>query len=111
MSALARVNSNILILPFQNIMALTDFIQLAKLDQFSVQRVDDTLELATPITKHLEDLIPGAIHWARCRAKEAEEKPKPPTGPGGNPDGTPPGGGTPGTPVLDRYTYTEARAA
>lgn len=104
---IARVNSNILILPFQNIMALTDFVQVCMLDQFSVQKVDGTLELSTPITPYLENYMPGVIHGARARAKDKPD-PKPPTGGG---DGTPPSGGTPGTPVLDRYTYTEARAA
>lgn len=103
----ATMNGNTVIIPFPTMAALTEFVHLSGITQFAVNGLD----LSTPVTDNLEEKIPGILHGARCRAKEAEEKPKPPSGPGGNPDGTPPGGGTPGTPVLDRYTYTEARAA
>ena len=93
-----------------------------------VTKVIDPEPIASPIVEKSKDIeIPEAPikkkgknsykkltkkSRVKTLAEVEEEKPepKPPTG-GGNPDGTPPSGGTPGTPVLDTYTYTEARAA
>jgi hypothetical protein len=105
------LNGNIITIPFPTLNAAWDFSHQAGLTQFGMKQADDGFgfELSTPVTPSLEDKIPGILHGARARAKPPE-KPQPPSdGPDG--DGTPPGGGTPGTPVLDRYTYTEARAA
>ena len=108
---LPKLNGNILTVPVNGMTAVGDLYTMLHLEQFSVKVLDSHLELSFPVTKAVETNIPGILHGARVRARE-EEKPelKPPTG-GGNPDGTPPSGGTPGTPVLDTYTYTEARAA
>lgn len=104
-------NGNILMVNFQSMPMLHDFIIRAQIKQYSVTLAEEGVMLSTPITEFLENFATGLVHGARARAKAVEEpKPKPPTG-GGSPDGTPPGGGTPGTPVLDSYTYTEARAA
>lgn len=103
MSKLVVLNGNTIIIPFPTMSALTEFVHLSGITQFAV----NDLDLSTPVTQSLEDKIPGIIHGARARAKDPD-KPKPPTGGG---DGTPPSGGTPGTPTIDRYTYTEARAA
>jgi hypothetical protein len=109
MTTLATMNGNTIILPYPTMSALTEFVHLSGITQFAVREVPDGFSLSTPVTPSLEDKIPGILHGARARAKPPE-KPQPPSnGPDG--DGTPPGGGTPGTPVLDRYTYTEARAA
>ena len=108
---LPKLNGNTLTLPVNGITAVAEYFRQLDLKQFSVKVVEDHLELSFPVTKTVEDQIPGALHGARVRAREEERPtPKPPTG-GGSPDGTPPSGGTPGTPVLDTYTYTEARAA
>lgn len=104
------MNGNVIMLGFPHMPMLHDFVMVSQITQYSVKLADDnTLVLSTPVTKALEDYMPGVIHGARARAKDTEKPtPKPPTGGG---DGTPPSGGTPGTPVLDKYTYTEARAA
>lgn len=104
-------NGNILMVNFPNMPMLHDFIINGQITQYSVTLAEEGVMLSTPVTEALEDYATGLVHGARARAKAVDKpKPKPPTG-GGSPDGTPPGGGTPGTPVLDSYTYTEARAA
>lgn len=109
MSTIPVLNGNTIILPFIDIVALFDFVVRYELTQFAVRRVPDGLSLATPVTKALEDHIPGVIHGARCRAEG--NKPKPPTGPKGSPDGTPPSGGTPGSTRQKEFVNTEAVAA
>lgn len=103
----ATMNGNIIMLPFSSVHEACEAAILAQLSQFSIRKDDDGVVLSTPVTKYLEDHIPGILHGARARAKDVE-KPKPPTGPKGNP---PNGGGTPGTPTIDTYTKTEAMAA
>lgn len=105
------MNSNIIMIPFPTLNAACELAMNAKLSQFSVREADDGfgVVLSTPVTASLEELIPGVLHGARARAREEEKPdPKPPTGGG---DGTPPGGGTPGSTSVWQQTYTEARAA
>lgn len=108
MSTIPTMNGNTIILPFPHMTTLTEFVHLTGITQFAVREVPDGFSLSTPVTAELEDLIPGILHGARARAKPPE-KPKPPTG--GPDDGTPPGGGTPGSTSVWQQTYTEARAA
>lgn len=106
----AILNSNVIMLPFPTINAAWNFSVDAGLTQFSVNQTEKSCwVLSTPVTKALEEAIPGILHGARARAKPPES-PKP-SGPDGNPDGTPPGGGTPGSTSVWQQTYTEARAA
>lgn len=109
MSTIPVLNGNTIILPFKTLSDTVDFAVQASLTQFAVRQVPDGFSLSTPVTKALEQLIPGIIHGARCRAED--DKPKPPTGPGRGPDGTPPEGGTPGSTRQQEFTNTEARAA
>lgn len=102
-------NGNILMVNFPHMPMLHDFVMNGQITQYSVTLGEVGVVLSTPITEALENYATGMVHGAKARAKASEKpKPKPPTGGG---DGTPPSGGTPGTPVLDTYTYTEARAA
>lgn len=104
------LNGNILMLNVAGLHNAFAFVQQNNVTQFSVRpEKGGTLMLSVPVTQEIEDNNLGLMHGARARAQDKPD-PKPPTG-GGNPDGTPPGGGTPGTPVLDKYTFTEARAA
>lgn len=106
------MNGNTIMLNFETHALMCDFIHKNDIgiNQYSVLKLEDKSWLfSAPCSKELEDQIPGIIHGARARAQDKPD-PKPPTG-GGSPDGTPPGGGTPGTPVLETYTFTEAKAA
>ncbi|AMR57505.1 hypothetical protein vB_PsyM_KIL2_0105 [Pseudomonas phage vB_PsyM_KIL2] len=104
-------NGNILMVNFPHMPMLHDFIIHAQITQYSVTQAEEGVMLSIPITEALENHSTGLVHGARARAKAAEKPdPKPPTG-GGSPDGTPPSGGTPGTPVIETYTFTEAKAA
>lgn len=104
------LNGNTMVLNFLHRHTVLDFALQAELNQFSVIELQNgSFSLSTPLTEDFEEKYLGMVHGARARAQDKPD-PKPPTG-GGNPDGTPPGGGTPGTPVLDKYTFTEARAA
>lgn len=105
---LPEMNSNIFMVNLSGLHNVMAFVQESGTQQFSVRpEADGTLMLSIPVHQGLEDYAPGLLHGARARAKD-KDKPKPPTGGG---DNTPPGGGTPGTPVLGHYTYTEAKAA
>lgn len=105
------MNGNIIMIPFPTLNSGCNFAMDAGLEQFSLREAEDGfgVVLSTPVTPNLEDKIPGILHGARARAKPVD-KPKPPTD-GGSPDGTPPGGGTPGSTSVWQQTYTEARAA
>jgi hypothetical protein len=108
MNRVATINGNIIMIPFSDMVNLTTAVSMHGLTQYSVFPIEaGAFMLSTPITQSLEDSMPGILHGARARAKDVE-KPKPPTGPKGNP---PNGGGTPGTPTIDTYTKTEAMAA
>lgn len=109
MTSVPVMNGNTIIIPFPGLMAVWDFTIQAQLTQFAVREIPEGFSLSTPVTPALEAAIPGILHGARARAKP--EKPKPPTGPSGNPDGTPPNGGTPGNTSVYEQTFTEARAA
>lgn len=109
MSTLATMNGNVIMLPHPTMASVFQFVQQHSLTQFAVREVPDGFSLSTPVTKTLEEAIPGILHGARARAQP--EKPKPPSGPSGSPDGTPPSGGTPGSTSVHQQTYTEARAA
>ncbi|WKV20481.1 hypothetical protein 16Q_088 [Pseudomonas phage 16Q] len=106
------LNGNTLMLNLENIRRVLDFVGNAELTQFAVKPEDDgSFLLSFPLTDDFEEQFTGIVHGAKARAKDKDKPdPKPPTG-GGSPDGTPPGGGTPGTPTLETYTSTEARAA
>lgn len=106
------LNGNTIMLNFLNRQEPLGFALQAVLEQFAVRRLDNgTYLLSTPLTADLEYNYLGMVHGAKARAADkGKPDPTPPTG-GNNPDGTPPGGGTPGTPVLEAYTFTEARAA
>jgi hypothetical protein len=108
MSTIPVLNGNTIILPFKFVTDATAFAVEAGLTQFAVRRVPDGFSLSTPVTKELEELIPGIIHGARCRAEP--DKPKP-TGPKGGPKGTPPQGGSPAAGQRAEFINTEARAA
>jgi len=100
MNYLPTVKVNTLIITTKTLAESLEFASVNSLKQFSVVVDDDLVTLSTPVTISLEASIPGVLHGARARgAAEEKPKPKPPTG-GGNPDGTPPNGGTPGTPVI-----------
>ena len=105
-----EMNGNIIMINFPHLPMLHDFVVLGQVKQYSVNQIDDgSFILSTPVTKEFEAYAIGTVHGARARQKDKEKPdPKPPTGGG---DGTPPSGGNPGTPTIDRYTYTEARAA
>lgn len=110
--SLPTLKVNTLIVTTKTLAESLAFASVNSLKQFSVVVDDDFVTLSTPVTSSLEANIPGMLHGARARAS-AEEKPKPPTG-GGNPDGTPPNGGTPGTPTLslpDTWVLPSAVAA
>lgn len=104
------MNGNIIMVNFEKKYMMQDFINMSGITQYSVSQIEDeSFMLSTPVTPQLEEKYMGMIHGAKARARDkGKPDPKPPTGGG---DGTPPSGGTPGTSVLDRYTYTEARAA
>lgn len=104
------MNGNILMLNFMERHTAIDFAFQSGMEQFSMSKVENgSFMLSLPVSESFEDKYRGMVHGAKARARD-KPKPKPPTG-GGDGDGTPPSGGTPGTPVLDTYTYTEARAA
>lgn len=107
-----EMNGNILMLNIMGLHNVMAFVQQSKSFQFSVRPDENgSLILSMPVTKELEENAIGVLHGARARAKDKEKpKPKPPTG-GPNDDGTPPGGGTPGSTSIWEQTYTEARAA
>src|SRR5437870_1716474 len=109
MTSVPVMNGNTIIIPFPTMHAAWDFTILAKLTQFAVREIPEGYSLSTPVTPALEAVIPGILHGARARAKP--EKPKPPTGGGSKPDGTPPNGGTPGNTSIYEHTFTEASAA
>lgn len=104
-----ELNGNIIMINIMGLHNVLAFVQQAQAEQFSVRPAEIGLMLSLPVTKELEDFAPGIMHGARARAAD-KPKPKPPTG-GGNPDGTPPSGGTPGSTSVWEQTYTEARAA
>lgn len=108
------MNGNTIMLNFETHALMCDFIHKNDIgiNQYSVLKLEDkTWLFSAPCSKELEDQIPGIIHGARARARDKEKPdPKPPTG-GGNPDGTPPNGGTPGGTSVWEDLYTEARAA
>lgn len=108
------INGNILTVFAKDMMNICSFVLQNAIEVYSVMPADEGFQMSTPITKDLEANIPGILHGARARLKAAEKpKPKPPTG-GGNPDGTPPNGGTPGTPTLslpDTWVLPSAVAA
>lgn len=106
------MNGNIIMVNFETKKMMQDFIHMSNINQYSVSKLeDDTFMVSTPVTKELEEGYLGMVHGARARAKDKEKpNPKPPTG-GGNPDGTPPNGGTPGGTSVWEDLYTEARAA
>ena len=104
------MNGNILVLNFMERHSAIDFAFQSGMEQFSMSKAENgSFMLSLPVSESFEDSYRGMVHGARARAKDkGKSDPKPPTDGG---DGTPPGGGTPGTPVLDTYTYTEAKAA
>lgn len=104
---LPTIKVNTLMVTTKTLVECLAFASTNSLKQFSVVVDDDLVTLSTPITSSLEANIPGILHGARARkAAEDKPKPKPPTG-GGNPDGTPPNGGTPGTPTLNDPSLAE----
>lgn len=106
------MNGNIIMVNFEKKYMMQDFINMSGINQYSVSQIEDeSFMLSTPVTPQLEEKYMGMIHGARARARDKEKPdPKPPTG-GGNPDGTPPNGGTPGGTSVWEDLYTEARAA
>lgn len=105
---LPTINGNILTVYVAGFTSLASKVRKLRPQQFTVTVLDEELgsmAISMPITKDLENIIPGVIREARSRNGNG------PKNPDGGGDGTPPSGGTPGTPVLDTYTYTEARAA
>lgn len=109
MSNVPVLNGNTIILYFTDKNTMQSFVSDFELAQYAVNSFEGSWLLSTPVTKALEQRIPGVIHGARCRAED--KKPKPPTGPKGGPDGTPPGGGTPGSTRQREFINTEAVAA
>lgn len=109
MSTIPVLNGNTIILSFMSVSDAATFAVQASLTQFAVREIPGGFSLSTPVTKALEAFIPGVVHGARCRAEG--DKPKPPTGPGRGPDGTPPEGGTPGSTRQRDFINTEAVAA
>lgn len=105
MNSIPVLNGNTIILPFRFLTDAVDWAVQASLTQFAVREIPEGFSLSTPVTKALEAFIPGILHGARCRA--ADDKPKPPTGPKGGPDGTPPNGGTPGSTRQAEFVNTE----
>lgn len=112
---LPTMNGNTIMLPKQSLQDVFQFVHDNNVEQFAVKTQDNSefsWLLSAAVTHELEEAIPGIIHGARCRAKEDGNSPTPPKGSGPiPPNGTPPEGGTPGTPTLDTYTITEAVAA
>lgn len=111
---LPTMNGNTIMLPKQSLQDVFQFVHDNSIEQFAVKTQDNveyTWLLSVPVTAELEEAIPGSIHGARCRAKEGGNNPTPPSGPNKNGPKPPNGGGSPGTPTLNKYTITEAVAA
>lgn len=87
------------------------FAHLEGFEQFSVYKEGEVWYISAPLAEKDRKRYAWLYHKHEGIAKKGKKKTTKPDGPDDNPDGTPPGGGTPGTPVLDKYTVTEARAA
>lgn len=85
--------------------------------QFSVVRtggsiVDPEFDISYPMNENDHRLFAALIHRANNENKlDKNKKIGQNTPPDDNPDGTPPGGGTPGTPVIVKQEYIQAIAA
>ncbi len=97
-----KIQGHVLIIKFKNYDEVLRHLSMFGMygpKQISVQRVPDGFVVSRPLPKD-----------ERSNWKWLYEQCKKDGGPK-NPDDTPPDGGSPGTPVIVKQTFTEARAA
>lgn len=74
------INGNILTVFSSDIANISGFALHNNIKSFNVLHTGDSFQMSFPITKDVEDAIPGILHGARARlrALEQDETPEPP---------------------------------
>lgn len=108
---LMTLRVNVLTAQADNALEVLAFAYEEGFEQFTVYKDGEVWYISAPLSFADRKRYAWLYHKHQGIAKKGQKKTTKPDGPDDNPDGTPPSGGTPGTPVLDKYVVTEARAA